>query len=35
MGAPFWQGLLDKFLGLRSKITAKTEDERAQRAAQS
>lgn len=35
MGAPFWQGLLDKLLGLRSKITAKTEDERAQRAAQS
>lgn len=35
MGAPFWQGLLDKLLGLRSKITAKTEEERAQRAAQS
>lgn len=34
MGAPFWQGLLDKLLGLRSKITAKTEDERSQRAAQ-
>lgn len=34
MGAPFWQGLLDRLLGLRSKITAKTEDERAQRAAQ-
>jgi hypothetical protein len=34
MGAPFWQGLLDKLLGLRSKITAKTEDERAQRATQ-
>ena len=33
MGAPFWQGLLDKLLGLRSKITAKTENERAQRAA--
>ena len=34
LGAPFWQGLLDKLLGLRSKITAKTEEERAQRAAQ-
>lgn len=33
MGAPFWQGLLDKLLGLRSKTTAKTENERAQRAA--
>lgn len=34
LGAPFWPGLLDKLLGLRSKITAKTEKERAQRAAQ-
>lgn len=32
LGAPFWLGLLDKLLGLRSKITAKTEEERAQRA---
>jgi len=31
MGAPFWQGMLDKLLGLRSKITAKTENERLQR----
>jgi len=34
LGAPFWQALLDKLLGLRSKITKKTEEERAQRAAQ-
>lgn len=34
LGAPFWQGLLDKLLGLRSKITSKTEDERTQRANQ-
>ena len=34
LGAPFWQALLDRFLGLRSKITAKTEDERVQRATQ-
>ena len=34
LGAPFWQGILDKLLGFRSKITAKTEEERAQRAAQ-
>jgi hypothetical protein len=34
LGVPFWQGLLDKLLGLRSKIAAKTEKERAQRAAQ-
>lgn len=34
LGAPSWQGLLDKLLGLRSKIVTKTEDERAHRAAQ-
>ena len=34
LGVPFWRGLLDKLLGLRSKIAAKTENERAQRAAQ-
>ena len=34
LGVPFWQGLLDKLLGLRSKITDKTRDEREQRAAQ-
>ena len=34
LGVPFWQGLLDKLLGLRSKIGSKTENERAQRAAQ-
>jgi len=32
LGAPFWQGLLDQLLGLRSKITAKTQAERVQRA---
>lgn len=34
MGAPFWQSLLDRLLGLRSKISQKTETERAQRAQQ-
>lgn len=34
LGVPFWQGLLDKLLGLRSKIAAKTQNERDQRAAQ-
>jgi len=34
LGAPFWQSRLDKLLGLRSKITEKTEDERTQRATQ-
>lgn len=34
LGAPFWQGLLDKLLGLRSKIAAKTEGERHHRATQ-
>jgi hypothetical protein len=34
LGVPFWQGLLDKLLGLRSKITDKTRDEREQRATQ-
>ena len=34
LGVPFWQGLLDKLLGLRSKIGAKTQSERDQRAAQ-
>ena len=34
LGVPFWQGLLDKLLGLRSKIGAKTQNERDQRAAQ-
>lgn len=34
LGAPFWQELLNRLLGLRSKITAKTEEERAQRGAQ-
>ncbi len=34
LGVPFWQGLLDKLLGLRSKITDKTRNEREQRAAQ-
>ena len=32
LGAPLWQGLLDQLLGLRSKITAKTQAERVQRA---
>jgi hypothetical protein len=35
LGAPFWQGWLDRLLGLRSKITAKTQQERAQRALKS
>ena len=30
LGAPFWQGLLDKLLGLRSQITDKTRNQRAQ-----
>lgn len=34
LGVPFWQGLLDKLLGLRSKIATKTENEREHRAAQ-
>lgn len=28
LGAPFWLGLLDKLLGIRSKITAKTQEDR-------
>lgn len=31
LGAPFWLGLLDKLLGLRSKITEKTQEDRQQR----
>ncbi|MBI2687606.1 MAG: hypothetical protein HYX27_14945 [Acidobacteria bacterium] len=31
LGASFWQGLIEKLLGLRSRITAKTEEERTQR----
>ncbi|MBL8238142.1 MAG: hypothetical protein JNM66_12020 [Bryobacterales bacterium] len=34
LGAPFWQGVLDKLLGLRSKITTKTDQERTHRATQ-
>lgn len=32
LGAPFWDSLLNKLLGLRSKITERTETERHQRA---
>ena len=34
LGAPFWQRLLDKLLGLRSRIVEKTEEERAFRTRQ-
>ncbi len=34
LGVPFWQGLLEKLLGLRSKIATKTQNERDHRAAQ-
>lgn len=34
LGVPFWQGLLDNLLGLRSKIATKTQNERDHRAAQ-
>ena len=34
LGAPFWQNLLTKLLGLKSKFTAKTENDRKMRAEQ-